>query len=54
MEEFSVIIASTLKKEIAVFNSLFDSGIRDFIEKEKAKAKAKLFGSIVKSNHMVG
>ena len=52
MEEFSVIIASTLKKEIAFFNSLFDSGIRDFIEKEKAKAK--LFGSIVKSNHMVG
>ena len=61
------IIASTLKKDIVKFNSLFNGGLRVIIEKKKAKKKAekeraekekaekeKILGSIVKSNNIVG
>jgi hypothetical protein len=48
MQELHAAIASILKANIVKFNSLFDAILK------KEKEKAKLFGSIVKSNRMVG
>ena len=62
MQELHSDIASTLKKDIIKFNSLFDGGFKKEELKAKKKAekkaikkeKAKILGSIVKSKHMVG
>jgi hypothetical protein len=57
MKELHAVIESTLKEDITKFNSMFDGDLSKKVIKEKKKAdnkvKAQIFGSIVKSNHIV-
>jgi hypothetical protein len=53
MQELHDEIASTLKKDIVYFESLFDGSPKMEVIKAEKKEKAKILNSVVKSNHMV-